>query len=149
MLKRRLAALALTLGIAVAGLVTVTQPANAATTAATATCNAGSACLYWYNTDGSATLKYQNAGNIHGLLGVGYWGGYVWNNGKKYPGADHITLTTKLYDVRWRICLHYGAVNFTQGTGVATAGKLQDEETVTGWTWRGECAAGEDRWHSY
>ncbi|TWD83409.1 hypothetical protein FB561_4571 [Kribbella amoyensis] len=143
MLKRRLATSVVTLGIAVAGLVTVTPAANAAT------CNSGSGCIYSTNPDNSDSLMYQTAGNLRTAKTVGYYGGFVRNNGTRYPDADHLTVTTLHNGERWRICLHYGPVSFTEGTGATTAAHLQSEETVTGWTWRGECAAGEDRWRRY
>ena len=122
---------------------------STAPTANAATCNSGSACYYWYNANGSSTLKYQNPGNITGQLHSGSYGAWVWNHGVRYPGADHITVTTSLYGTHWRICLHYGAVNFALGSGSATAAKIARDEIVTSWTWRGECKPGEDAWHRY
>lgn len=141
--KRALAAVAAVLGVTVGGAVVTAQPASAAT------CNAGSACFYWSNANGTSTLRYQNAGNWHGQLHPGERGAWVWNNGVRYPGADHITLTTSWNGTRWRICLHYGAANFNLGSGATTAARIAQGEIVTGWTWRGECRAGEDNWARY
>ncbi|NIK55906.1 hypothetical protein [Kribbella shirazensis] len=138
--------------LAAAGAAVATTAAVGVATAPTAnaaTCNSGSACVYWSNADGGSVLKYQNAGNATISLPTGVYGGWVRNNGVRYPGADHITVTTRLGTVRWAICLHYGALNFTPGSGVNTAARLEAGEVVTGWRWRGECAPGEDRWHSY
>ncbi|MEV0791488.1 hypothetical protein [Kribbella sp. NPDC050459] len=120
-----------------------------APTASAATCNAGSACVYQTLSNGSSSLRYQNAGNATISLTTGPYGGWVWNNGVRYPGADHITLTTTYGGYRWRICLHYGPADQNQGTGKTTAAALQPGEVVTGWRWRGECASGEDIWRKY
>jgi len=138
--KRALAAAGAVLGVTVGGAVVTAPPASAAT------CNAGSTCFYWSNANGTSTLKYQSAGNLGGQLHPGAKGAWVWNHGVRYPGADHITLTTSLNGTRWRICLHYGAVNFALGSGATTAARIATGEIVTSWTWRGECAAGEDYW---
>jgi hypothetical protein len=140
--RRALAAGAAVAATAAIGIAT-------APTANAATCNPGSACVYWKNANGSSTLKYQSAGKGPGSLKTGPYGGYVWNNGLPLSGKDHITLTTTYGGVRWKICLHYGAVNFEVGSGKTTAAYLGANEVVTGWTWRGECASGEDYWHSY
>jgi hypothetical protein len=137
---RALAAAGALLAATAGGIVT-------APTASAATCNSGSACLYWRNSNGVSTLIYQNAGNATLNFQTPSTGGWVWNHGVRYPGADHITLTTKFGGYRWRICLHYGAVNYTIGQNTATG--LQPGEVVTGWRWRGECAANEDSWHVY
>ncbi|MEV5960212.1 hypothetical protein AB0L70_00530 [Kribbella sp. NPDC051952] len=141
--KRALAAVAAVLGVTVGGAVVTAPPASAAT------CNSGSTCYYWYNANGTSTLKRQEAGNLSGQLHPGNYGAWVWNHGVRYPGADHITLTTSLNGMRYRICLHYGAVNFALGSGVTTAARIAQGEIVTGWTWRGECAPGEDTWGRY
>lgn len=143
--SRALAAAGAVLGVTVAGAIATAPPASAAT------CNAGSTCFYWTNANanGSHTLKYQSAGNISGQLHPGAKGGYVWNHGVRYPGADHIRLTTSFNGTRWKICLHYGPTNFDLGSGNATAAWIARGEIVTSWTWRGECASGEDAWQRY
>jgi hypothetical protein len=128
------------LGLTIAGGVVTAPPASAAS------CIAGNTCFYWSNANGTSTLKFQDDGNVSGQLHPGERGAWVWNNGKRYPGADHITLTTSLNGSRWRICLHYGPANFNQGTGGTTAARIGVGEIVTSWVWRGECAAGEDNW---
>lgn len=138
--RRTLTGMGAVLGLTVAGVVVTAPPASAAA------CSSGSTCFYWSNADGTSTLKYQEDGNVSGQLHPGVRGAWVWNNGVRYPGADHITLTTSINGTRWRICLHYGPANFTLGTGGTTAARIGVGEIVTSWVWRGECAAGEDNW---
>ncbi|WP_433163255.1 hypothetical protein [Kribbella sp. CA-247076] len=141
--RRALTAVGAVLGITVAGAIATAPPASAES------CGAGNTCFYWTNTNGTSTLKYKSAGNVNGILHPGPRGGWVWNNGVRYPGADHITLTTSINGSRWRICLHYGPADFNLGTGGTTAARIGQGEIVTGWTWRGECAPGEDNWRRY
>jgi len=42
-----------------------------------------------------------------------------------------------------------GAPTCNSGGGATTAARIANGEIVTSWTWRGECAPGEDNWKRY
>lgn len=133
-----LAALA---ALALSGSVVTAPAADAASS-----CYPGTVCVYMYRQDGTAVVAAATEGNLTNWVGVSYWGGYVWNNGTYWPGADHIQLNVTLSngERRWT-CLHYGPKTWT---GDPTAIALAPFTTVTSATWRGECANSEEGWHS-
>src|SRR5262245_28716335 len=146
---RRLALGAAAAALAASGLVAAAPAAHAADPIF---CSSGYACVYNSDSSGArAGVIYRNAGDT-GSLGwsvrVGANGGYVWNNGYAYPGADHIELTTSLGPGRFgrQVCLHYGPFADDTHAQHPTALKLQANEYVTNWYWRGECTGNEDVW---
>jgi hypothetical protein len=141
MFQRALGVVAALLTLTLGGAVT-TAPGAAATEAASGVpCSPGYACVL----DASGLVIYRSAGNT-GTISVtpGGSGGHVWNNGVRYPGLDHIQLSTRSGSTRLTICLHYGPKNLHQPD--PTLGTLTGGETVTGWRWRGECVGNEDVW---
>lgn len=126
--------------MALAGLVT-TGPTPATASPAADTCVPGEACIVTWN----GVVVYSNAGGAYPYISLPN-GGYVWNNGVRYPGLDHIQLYT--YDpdpgVTWTICLHYGRQPVFVWPN-QTAGGVEPGDFVIGWFWRGECQ-GDDHW---
>ena len=108
--------------------------------AAAVTCSPGYACIL----DGLTPI-YRNAGNVSGLAIAGDW---VWNNGTRLPGADHIDVVTWYPGVGQRtICLHYGPQDPYGADPTMASMASWNGQVVTGWRWRGECTAAEERWH--
>ena len=104
------------------------------------TCSPGYACVL----DGLTPI-YRNAGNISGVSIAGDW---VWNNGVRYPGADHLNLVTWYPGVgQLTICLHYGPQDVYGPDPTMVSLASWNGQVVTGWRWRGECSAAEERWH--
>lgn len=126
---------------AVVALTGASAFASAAPAGASTTCPLEYACVF----NSAGTNIYQNPNTVNGLNVGG--GTYVWNNGKAFAGADHITLHVRSSGgSNWNICLHYGARKFWSGgaDNNPTAVYLVSGDVVTGWNWRGECGASED-----
>jgi hypothetical protein len=141
MSKRTVRGFVLAATLVLVGLVASGRAAGA-DTLAPPNCEPGYACIV----NGSGHVVYKNAGNANNLNYTPDGGGYVWNNGVRYPGLDHIQLYTTIGTSRYTICLHYGREPvFAQPE--PTAGILVSGETVTSWRWRGECIGDEDTWH--
>lgn len=151
MVKRTIGGVLAVVTLALAGLIATTSAAGASPdTPGTAdtgeavadTCVPGEACIV----DAYGNVVYSNAGNTGPIWIAPAGGGYVWNNGVRYPGLDHIQLYTSYGGTTLTICLHYGrSPVFVQPD--PTAGALFDGEAVTSWRWRGECIGDEDEWH--
>lgn len=138
--RRGVTALVAVLALALGGVVATASPASALT------CGSGDVCVIRYNQDGSTTVVASTSGNITSWVGVSYWGGYVWNHGTYWPGADHIQLAVTMSDGQNKVtCLHYGAVTYS---GDPTAIYLPPFTTVTSATWRGECTNAQEGWHN-
>jgi hypothetical protein len=135
---------AATLSLAGLGAVSPADASEAAPAAVTSdgVCNPGDACIV----NAAGTVVYDNPGNANPNVTVPS-GGYVWNRGTRFPGADHIQLRTRTASGNnFTICLHYGnSPVFVQPD--PTAGTLLGGETVLSWRWRGECVGTEDEWH--
>lgn len=141
MTKRAVSGVILATTLVLTGLV-ASGPVAGAATLAPPNCEPGYACIV----NGSGSVVYKNAGNVNNFYYAPDGGGYVWNNGVRYPGLDHIQLYTIIGDRRYTICLHYGREPvFVQPE--PTAGVLVPGEAVTSWRWRGECIGDEDTWH--
>ena len=148
MSKRAVSRFVLAMTMVLTGLVAGGSVAGADTAAgagmlAPANCQPGYACIV----NGSGTVVYKNAGNTpSNFFFAPDGGGYVWNNGVRFRGFDHIQLNTVVGGNRWTICLHFGREPvFAQPE--PTAGSIVPGEAVTGWRWRGECVGDEDSWH--
>lgn len=136
MKRHAIARLGLIVALIVAGTVVTAAPSAEAQQL---TCRSGDACVY----NSSGQVIYRNPGNT-GNITINAGNGKVWNNGGRYPGADHIQLRTTWAGYRWTICLHYGPQTTSQPD--PTVARLASGETVKGWTWRGECVGAEDTW---
>jgi hypothetical protein len=132
--------------VALAGLIPLNPaeatPATPEKSALALTCDPGEACIM----DNIFNTLYTNAGNASPNFVVPN-GGFVYNNGVRLPGLDHIQVITRTPEGnRWTICLHYGRTPvFAQPE--PTAGTLVAGERVLSWRWRGECVGNEDSWH--
>ena len=128
-------------GLALSALVAMAPGASADDAeAAAVNCSPGYACVL----DGLTPI-YRNAGNISGVSIAGDW---VWNNGVRYPGADHLNLVTWYPGVgQLTICLHYGPQDVYGPDPTMVSLASWNGQVVTGWRWRGECSAAEERWH--
>lgn len=91
-------------------------------------CGKGYFCAYsGPNQTGRLVLKV--AGNWSGNLGVGS----IFNNGVRYPGADHVDVTSYLGGQPSTDCFHYNP-----GPGRYKA-NAESGLTITRVVWRGEC----------
>lgn len=151
MVRRAVSSFAAVVVLTLAGLVVTSPPAGAQdegpvrgeaqagpAPGAAATCPQGHACIL----DHAGQVIYSSAGNVSGLSIAG---ASVWNNGYRYPGADHIQLFTRRIGRTFTICLHYGPATYLQPD--PTVGNLFSDEVATSWYWRGECVGNEDNWH--
>ena len=140
-ITRRFTRALATLAVGATGLLAAPAAATAAPVApaaAAAACPPGSTCVV--NAQGQ--VQFQSSGNVSNQ-----WipsNGYVWNNGRRYPGADHINLRTYVYGRYWTRCVHFGPYSIGADP---TAAPMHAGEVVVGWTWRGECADWEEQMH--
>lgn len=124
MRKRSLAVLAAT--AAFAGVVAAAPTASAEPNPPG--CGKGNFCIY-SGANQTGRLLVKAAGNWSGSVS----GHSVFNNGNRYPGADHISLTWTYNSRTWTDCFHYNPgpgkykANFVDGVVFKKA------------TWRGEC----------
>ncbi|MFD7713833.1 hypothetical protein ACFV6E_21070 [Streptomyces sp. NPDC059785] len=124
-MRRRTAGLLAALA-ALAGSVAVTTPASAEVNHPT--CPKGAFCAY-SEFDQGGTLLLATKGN---------WSGAVhnvkstFNNGYRYPGADHVQLGYTWVEWNYSTCIHYAPGPGEYATNWAPI-------TITSVTWRGEC----------
>lgn len=120
---------------AAAAICAATSFAAGPSAGAAATCRLGNVCVY----DTSGNIIFQSPGNVSGRSFSAF---FVWNNGRRDPGFDHVNLFVRDDSgAKWRICLHYGPQNTGADRTVVHPGP---GDVVTGWTWRRECDLGED-----
>jgi hypothetical protein len=144
--KRVALGLVAAVAVVLAGLIPLNpagaSPAAPEASAVALTCDPGEACIM----DNIFNTLYTNAGNASPNFVIPR-DGFVWNNGVRMPGVDHIQVVTRTPEGnRWTICLHYGRTP-TFGQPEPTAGTLVAGERVLSWRWRGECVGNEDSWH--
>jgi len=112
--------------VAITGVL-ATAP-TAAAEANPAGCGKGYFCAYsGPNQTGRLVLKV--AGNWSGNLGVGS----IFNNGVRFPGADHVDVSSYLGGQPSTDCFHYNP-----GPGKYKA-NAEPGLTITRVVWRGEC----------
>lgn len=111
---------------ALAGSVAVSTPASAEVDHPT--CPKGAFCAYSGEDQGGTRL----------LAASGNWTGRIsgvqstFNNGYRYPGADHVQLSWEYRGNAFSGCFHYAP-----GPGQYAAN--WDNITITSVRWRGEC----------
>jgi hypothetical protein len=91
-------------------------------------CGKGYFCAY-SGPDQTGRLLLKVAGNWSGSLGVGS----IFNNGVRYPGADHVDVTSYVGGQPSTDCFHYNP-----GPGRYKA-NAEAGLTITRVVWRGEC----------
>lgn len=99
-------------------------------------CNSGAFCANsGFSGTGSLLLEVQGnfSGSVPGVASV-------FNNGVKFPGADHVQLDWVWFDgTTSSRCLHYNP-----GPGVFAVNFNPAPIRITRVRWRGECGANED-----
>jgi hypothetical protein len=116
-------------------------------------CPRGHACLYLLPEE---RLLAHSGGNAWPFVRLpGDQSGYIWNNGTRHPGLDHLQVTGVVPGgTAWTICLHYGPKTNPHrfppfGNAVQpTAAYVVPGQIITNWYWRGECAdLQDDGWY--
>ncbi len=125
--RKRCAALgAGVVAVAVTGVLTTATTASAE--ANPPGCGKGYFCAY-SGPDQTGRLVLKVAGNWSGNLAVGS----IFNNGVRFPGADHVDVTSFLGGQPSTDCFHYNP-----GPGRYKA-NAEPGLTITRVVWRGEC----------
>lgn len=137
--RRTMAVLLSTLGVAMSVGIAAAPAAHAAPTA----CPAGYACVYRDNGDFNLSPTYKSAGNASPNIQMTTPdGGFVWNNGRPCTNCDQLYVIMRYVDGRrYAFCLSNGPVRLLDGdTDVPTLAQIAQNETVLSWRWQGRCA---------
>ncbi|MFI9102217.1 peptidase inhibitor family I36 protein [Streptomyces fildesensis] len=122
---------ALAAAASLAGIIATAPTASAE--ASPPDCPKGNVCVWDSDVTGGPTV-IRTEHNWYGSHTFGHWGGSIFNNGVRYPGADHIQATWTFDGKTWDRCLHYNP-----GPGEYAIRGFAPGVTITSLVWRGEC----------